>query len=98
MLNGESLDDASRPKQTNVRLSTAALDHLATVKRYYGLRSTTAVLTFLLGEAVRRINAQPKQPVVLPSVELDEDEIEVERFGRQVAQQNRIDQQRAESR
>ena len=91
---------ASKPKQINVRLSPAALDHLAAVKQYYGLRSTTAVLAFLLGEAVRRINAQPVQPLILPSVneQDDEDETDVQRFRGQVAQQNRIDQQRAESR
>lgn len=66
---------APRPKQINVRLSPAALGHLDTLKRYFGLRNTTATLTFLLGDAVRRLNAQPLQPFVLPSPEVeDEDE------------------------
>ena len=89
---------ASRPKQINVRLSPAALDHLATLKRYFGLRNTTATLTFLLGDAVHRLNAQPVQPFVLPSPDVEyEDEQDAERFGQQVAQQNRIDRQRSES-
>ena len=81
-------------------MTSAALEHLAHLKRYFGIRSTTAMLTFLIGDAVNRLNAQPIQPFVLPSPDVDEqgdDELDTQRFGQQVAQQNRIDRQRAES-
>ncbi len=75
----EPLDETPRPKQINVRLSEAALHHLTTLKQYYGLRNTTALVTFLLGEAVHRIStAQPARPVALTSALVVEDEEEDE--------------------
>ena len=46
-------------------------------------------------QEARHVAAQPVQPFTLPSVnEQDDDDLDTQRFGQQVAQQNRIDRQR----
>jgi len=98
----------SKRQQINVRLANVSLEHLDTLKAFFGIRSTTALVAFLIADAVHRLNVKSVQPPAssLASVapleiaveeEDDENEIDVPRFGRQVAQQNRIDRQRAES-
>ncbi len=88
---------APRSKQLSIRISDTALACLASLRLHYGL-SKTALLEFLLRQEARRVAAQPVQPFVLPSPDVDEQDDDVQRFGQQVAQQNRIDRQRAESR
>lgn len=74
-------------KQTNVRLSQVALDHLTTLRAHYGL-SQTALFEFLLREHARQVakraSAAPRGSLtqaVSPGVDEDEiDEADASRF------------------
>ena len=80
--------DASpgRQVQVNVRMSDTTREHLATLKRFYGVTNTTSLLAFVLAEAVRHL--PPPQPFTLPSPQLEDmdgDELAARRTAQQFA-------------
>ena len=105
------IDQSSKRKQINVRLRDSSTKNLEIVQNHYGL-SVTSAIVFLLGAEARRIRANafdhnlatepaasPVQPSLTSDVscEDDEDEIDIPRFGRQIALQHMIDRQQDES-
>jgi len=88
--------DQAKRKQVSVRLANASFDHLETLKAWFGIRSTTALVAFLIADAVHRLNVKPVQPRASSlssevAVEEDEDELDVPRFGRLKASMTRVE-------